>query len=130
MRHSAASCPISRKFGSTPLAVASISTTNSSSDSFSLKILTALIGSPTYLPSLNSTVFTSPPFRIRRHGMILGLNISKLGEVLQEASSVVVTLFRMELYAVDVACAHYTAEGCSIFGERQRVSRPIAIEVV
>src|SRR6185436_4767267 len=55
----------------------------SSSTSFSLKILTAFIGSPTYFGLPNFTVFTSPLSWTSRHGMILGLNMidkSPLGE--------------------------------------------------
>ena len=50
------------KFGDFLCTDASISKTTSSSTSFSLKILTALIGSPTYFGLLKFTVFTSPLF--------------------------------------------------------------------
>ena len=51
-----------------------MSRTISSSASFSLKILTALIGSPTYFGSLNPTVLTSPPSWTSRQGMMRGLS--------------------------------------------------------
>src|SRR3546814_1126375 len=72
MRHSAASLSINLRSGPSPLDVASISRTISSSTSFSLNILTALIGSPTYFGFENLTVLTKPLSLISRHGMILG----------------------------------------------------------
>ena len=48
----------------------------SSTTSFSLNILTALIGSPTYFGFLNLTVLTSPLFLTSKHGMIRGYNIA------------------------------------------------------
>src|SRR5512134_3387107 len=48
------------KSGPRPLREASMSRSTSSSTSFSLKIRTALIGSPTYFGSANLTVFTRP----------------------------------------------------------------------
>src|SRR5690349_9433533 len=110
MRHSTASCAIILTSGSCPFAVASMSSTISSSDSFSLKILTALSGSPTYLPPPNATVLTSPPSLTSRHGVMRGLNISELREVPEEPRPVVVTLLGMELHAVDVPGVHGAAE--------------------
>src|SRR6188474_624336 len=102
MRHSTANCAINLRFGAAPLAEASMSTTISSSASFSLKIFTALIGSPTYLSSANCTVLTRPPFLIRRQGLIRGRSTSHLREVLEEPRPEVVALLRMELHAEDV----------------------------
>src|ERR1700754_3209166 len=48
-----------------------MSSTTISSTSFSLKIFTAFIGSPTYLCSLNFTDFTSPPFCNSKTGITL-----------------------------------------------------------
>src|SRR5437588_2143887 len=114
MRHSIANCDINLKFGPTPDADASMSSTINSSASFSLNIFTALIGSPTYLSSWNRTVLTSPPFLINRHGMILGLNISHLRKVLQESSPVVMTLLWMELHTEDVCSVDRASELCPV----------------
>src|SRR2546425_7770792 len=98
------------KLGSTPWVDASMSTTISSSVSFSLKIFTALMGSPTYVGSRNCTVFTRPPFLTSRQGMILGRSNLQPGEVLQKARPVVMALFGMELHAVDVRGVHRGGE--------------------
>src|SRR6267142_2812171 len=52
-----------------------MSTTIISSTSFSLKIFTALIGSPTYFGLPKLTVLTRPPFLTNRQGVIRGRNI-------------------------------------------------------
>src|SRR5438309_6791488 len=52
-----------------------MSTTIISSTSFSLKIFTALIGSPTYFGWPNLTVLTKPPLLTKRQGVIRGRNI-------------------------------------------------------
>src|SRR6266481_5773202 len=52
-----------------------MSTTIISSTSFSLKIFTALIGSPTYFGLPNLTVLTRPPFLTNRQGVIRGRNM-------------------------------------------------------
>src|SRR5204863_85062 len=46
-----------------------------SSTSFSLKIFTALIGSPTYFGLPKLMVLTRPPFLTRRQGVIRGRNM-------------------------------------------------------
>src|SRR6266404_1726371 len=52
-----------------------MSTTMISSTSFSLKIFTALTGSPTYFGLPKLTVLTRPPFLINRQGVIRGRNM-------------------------------------------------------
>src|SRR5262245_34893511 len=121
MRHSTANCEIRRRFGAAPFAEASMSSTTSSSASFSLKILTALIGSPTYLSSLNSTVLTSPPFLISRQGAIRGRSTSELREVLQEPGAEMMALLRVELDAVDVAGVSRAGEVAAVVGDRQTI---------
>src|SRR5260221_14398330 len=59
-----------------PFAPAVRSRITISSTPFSLNILTALIGSPTYLWSLNLIDLTSPPFCINKPGMTLILFIN------------------------------------------------------
>src|SRR5262249_17505997 len=110
MRHSAARFAISLKSGTRCWAVASMSRTISSSDSFSLKILTAFIGSPTYFGLANLTVLTRPPSCTSRQGMILGRSILELSKVLQELLTVVMALLGMKLGAIDVARRHGAGE--------------------
>src|SRR5262245_25955507 len=107
-----------------------MSRTISSSASFSLKILTALIGSPTYLSSANCTVLTSPPFLISRQGVIRGLSTSHLREVLQQPRSVVMTLLRVELHAEDIAGVGRAGEVRAVIRHRELVLFAIAHEVV
>src|SRR5215211_4645641 len=130
MRHSTASCAINLKFGSVPVVEASMSRTISSSASFSLKIRTALTGSPTYFSSLNWTVFTSPSLRSRRQGVMRGLNISELGEVLENPSAVVMTLLRVKLHAEDVPGIHGRREIRAVLGHGTRVLVAVTLEVV
>src|SRR6266480_402706 len=52
-----------------------MSTTIISSTSFSLKIFTALIGSPTYFGLPKLMVLTRPPFLTKRQGVIRGRNM-------------------------------------------------------
>src|SRR6187455_2357702 len=124
VRHSTANCEINLRFGSAPVTDASMSRTTSSSASFSLKIFTALIGSPTYFSSPNCTVLTSPPFLISRQGVIRGLNISQVREVLQQSRPVLMALFRMKLHAEDVRRRGRTGKIRSVAGDRQRVLVP------
>src|SRR5664279_2443375 len=107
-----------------------MSSTTSSSTSFSLKIRTALSGSPTYLGASNLTVLTRPPFFTSRQGMIRGCSISKLGEVLQQANAPLVALLGMELHAVDVAAAHARDERSVVVGDGKRVLVVARREVV
>src|SRR5437879_9150917 len=116
------------KLGSTPWVDASMSTTISSSASFSLKIFTALMGSPMYLGSLNCTVFTRPPFLTSRQGMILGLSNLQLGEILQEPGPEVMALLRVELHAVNVTGVHRRAEVGPVARYREGVLAPGALE--
>src|SRR4051812_37388234 len=121
---------MSRRFGSRPCTVASMSSTTSSSASFSLKILTAFSGSPTYCPSPNRTVLTSPPFLTRRHGVIRGLSTSHVREVLEKPGAEMTALFRMELHAADVAGADGTAEIRPVVRDRYHLSGIVALEEV
>src|SRR3972149_8704054 len=80
------------------LAVASISRKINSSTSFSLKIFTALTGSPTYLGLLNLQVLTNPLFCKRRQGIILGINISsQAGKIAHYFHAEFMTFFRVKL---------------------------------
>src|SRR2546422_335849 len=105
-----------------------MSRTISSSASFSLKIFTALSGSPTYCGAVNRTVFTSPPLWTSKQGLILGLSISQLREVPQEARPEVMALLGMELDAVNVAVTHRRAEVSAVLGYRAHVFRLGALE--
>src|SRR5262245_997444 len=107
-----------------------MSSTISSSDSFSLQIFTALSGSPTYRPAPNATVFTRPPFLTSRHGVMRGLSMSQLREVLEEPGAVVVALLGMELHAVDVPRVHRAAEVDAVRGLGGHVLPGIAGQVV
>src|SRR5436190_23935928 len=103
MKHSLAMSSMMPNGGSLRSRDAAISRKISSSTSLSLKILTALIGSPTYLGSANRTVFTSPAPFSSRHGITRVFTTSiEIGEILQEPHSEPVALFRMELHAHDV----------------------------
>src|SRR5438105_9695722 len=129
MRHSAANWAMRRKLGSAPVTVASMSSTISSSASFSLKILTALIGSPTYFGSLKRVVLTRPPLCTSRHGMMRGRSTSEFREVLQELRPEVVALLGMELHAVDVAGVDGAAEVDAVAGDGGDVFLALAFEV-
>src|SRR5262245_22560705 len=130
MRHSTANWEISLTFGAVPCADASMSTTISSSASFSLKILTALIGSPTYLSSANPTVLTSPPFLISRQGVIRGRSTSHLREVLEEPRSVVMTFLGVELHAEDIVGVCGAREVLAVAGDGQPILVAMALKVV
>src|SRR6187200_794801 len=130
MRHSTANWAMSFRFGASPFVEASMSTTISSSASFSLKILTALIGSPTYLSSANCTVLTSPPFLINRQGVIRGRSTLHLREVLEQPGPEMMALFRMELDAEDVAGVGGAGEVFAIAGDGQLVVVAVAVEVI
>ena len=80
-----------------------MSSTISSSTSFSLKILTALIGSPTYFGLANLTVFTRPAPWTSRHGMMRGRSMSDFREILQKLYAPLMTFFGMELHAENIA---------------------------
>src|SRR6185436_18779771 len=129
MRHSTANWAISLTLGAASATDAPMSSTISSSASFSLKILTALTGSPTYFGSANRTVLTSPSSRSRRQGVIRGLSISEFSEILQEPRSEVVALFRMELHAVDVAGVRGGCKVAAVVGDREPVFVTLAHEV-
>src|SRR3989304_7502056 len=105
MKHSDARSFILSNSGVFPVLDASMSRNISSSTSFSLNILIAFMGSPTYLGSLNLTVFTSPLFLRRRQGMTRFLSILSLAavrEIFQQLHSEFVTFLWVELDAVDV----------------------------
>src|SRR5688572_33292682 len=99
MKHSPANCSINSKSGPVPSRVAMMSSTINSSASLSLKILTALMGSPTYLGAAKRSVLTSPRRRSRRQGMTRVRSTSDLDEALEQLHSETMTLFRMELDA-------------------------------
>src|SRR5439155_979397 len=128
MRHSTARWAMRLKLGAAPSAVASMSSTISSSVSFSLKIFTALMGSPTYLGSRNCTVFTRPPFLTSKQGMILGLSNLQLGEILQESRPEVMALLGMELHAEDVIGVHGRAEVDPVARHREGILALGALE--
>src|ERR1700757_2910554 len=107
-----------------------MSSTMSSSASFSLKILTALIGSPTYLGFLKPTVFTSPPRCTSKQGMMRGRSTSDLRKVAQQARAAVMTLLRVELDAVEVPGAHGARKLDAVAHARLDVLRIRALEVV
>src|ERR1043165_6705437 len=105
-----------------------MSRTISSSASFSLKIRTALSGSPTYFGSAKRTVFTRPSPWMSKHGVMRGLSISHRREVLQQLRAEVVALLRMELDAVYMAAADCRREVGPVVGRRGDVLRTIAFE--
>src|SRR5664279_6228468 len=98
-----------------------MSSTVSSSTSFSLKMRTALSGSPTYFGAPNWTVLTRPPFLTSRQGMMRGCSMSELAEVLQQADAPLMALLGVELHAVDVAAAHARDERAVVVGGREGV---------
>src|SRR3954471_7215511 len=99
-----------------------MSTTMISSASFSLKILTALMGSPTYFGSLNPTVFTRPPWCTSRQGMMRGRSMSELREVLEELRAEVVALLGVELHTVNVVATQGAGEVGAVVGNRGDVA--------
>src|ERR1700744_1684453 len=103
MKHSLATSSITLKDGPLPSLDAVISSNANSSTSFSLKILIAFIGSPTYLGSWNFTVLTRPwPLR-RRHGIARARNISSDSrEITQQSHAEAVTFLGMKLYSHNV----------------------------
>src|SRR3954451_17210504 len=103
MKHSVAISEISLMGGLRCSMVAVMSRKINSSTSLSLKILTALIGSPTYLGFLNLTVLTKPSFFSKRQGMTLVLSMLHIHEVLKNIHAELVTLLRMELCPHDIA---------------------------
>src|SRR2546421_4181271 len=105
-----------------------MSSTISSSASFSLKIFTALIGSPTYVGAAKRTVFTSPPSCTSRQGAIRGLSTSQLREVAQQASPEVMALLGMKLDAVHVVVPYRAAVVGAVLGAREYVVRPHTVE--
>src|SRR5256885_14301175 len=105
-----------------------MSSTISSSASFSLKIFTALIGSPTYVGAAKRTVFTSPPSCTSRQGAMRGLSTSQLREVAQQARPEVMALLGMKLDAVHVVVPHRAAEVGAVLGAREYVVRPHTVE--
>src|SRR5688500_8865143 len=129
MRHSTANCAMRRMFGGAPAADAPMSSTTSSSASFSLKMRTALTGSPTYFSSPKRTVLTSPPSRSSRQGVIRGRSMSETGEVAEQARPVLMAFFRMELDAEDVGRVHGAGEIAAVVRYGERVGRALALEV-
>src|ERR1044071_4406232 len=107
-----------------------MSRTMSSSASFSLKMRTALIGSPTYLSSENLLVLTSPPLRTSRQGMTLARSTSQLREVLQKSNTILVALFWVELNSVDVSRLYGAGKGAGVFRLCENVVRVVTIEVI
>src|SRR5688572_28108575 len=106
-----------------------MSSTISSSASFSLKILTALIGSPTYLGSRNRTVLTRPPSWTSRQGMMRGRSISEAREVLEQRRAEVMALLGMELHAVDRPRADRAGEVLAVAAGRRHVGLLVALVV-
>src|SRR5450432_3659227 len=100
MKHSLAIFSIVPNAGPLPVREAVMSSSTRSSTSLSLKILIALMGSPTYLGLRNSVVFTNPAPRSKRLGMTRVFSISgPLHEIAEEQHSVAMALFRMKLGA-------------------------------
>jgi hypothetical protein len=62
--------------------------------------------------------------------MILGLNISKLGEVLQYLSTKVMALFRMKLHTVDIAGVDRATELDTVLGGSCDIFLPRALKIV
>src|SRR5262245_39054712 len=120
---------MSRMLGAVPADDAAMSNTTSSSASFSLKMRTALTGSPTYFSSEKRTVLTKPPSRSSRQGVIRGRSISELGEVLQEPGSEVMALLGMELDAGHVPGTHGTGEVTPVARHGQDIGRARALEI-
>src|SRR4051794_35073606 len=104
--------------------------TINSSTSFSLKIFTALIGSPTYFASAKPTVLTRPLSRTRRQGMILGRNMLELGEVLQQPRAITMALLRVKLNAEDAVRAHRAAERRAVLRLCQHVFVASAVKII
>src|SRR4030065_2512111 len=103
MKHSLAMSAIIRKFGFRFSIVAVISRKINSSTSFSLKIRTALTGSPTYFGSLNLIVFTRPCSFSNRQGITLVRSMLQIHEVLQQLHSEFMAFLRMKLDTRDIA---------------------------
>src|SRR5262245_32281070 len=102
------------KLGPAPDGVAAMSRNTSSSTSWSLKMRTALIGSPTYFASLNFTVLTRPPLRSSRQGMtrvrsICG-RVLEPGEIVEERHAEAMALLGVKLRAPDVAAMDHRRE--------------------
>src|SRR6478609_1328487 len=104
MKHSLAMSSIIANGGSLFSRDAAMSRKISSSTSLSLKILTALIGSPTYFGSLNRTVLTSPAPFSSRQGMTRVANTSAAaGKILEEPHAEPMALLGMKLNTHQVA---------------------------
>src|SRR5216684_3252974 len=103
MKHSLAMSSMVANAGPFPSRDAVMSRKMSSSTSFSLRILTALIGSPTYLGSLKRMVLTRPAPLRSRQGITRVVSMSAtLREILQEPHPETVALLRVELNAHQV----------------------------
>src|SRR5689334_10716627 len=109
-----------------------MSRTTSSSTCFSLKIRTALIGSPTYLSSPNLRVLTRPRLRTSRHGMMRARSMdrSELREVLEEPDAVLVALLRVKLDPEYIAAIHRAGERRAVFRGGDRRLGILALEIV
>src|SRR3954466_124752 len=115
MNASVAICSMSAKFGLVPSRLAPMSRRSSSSTSFSLKILTALIGSPMYFGLRKRAVLTRRPRSSQRLGMMRLRSIARdRDEVLQDGHAELVALFGMELRAEDVAEADRGGESIPV----------------
>src|SRR5689334_8413327 len=122
MKHSLATSSIFENEGPRPSRVAVMSRRTSSSTSLSLKILIALIGSPTYFGSLNLVVLTRPAPRSSRHGMTRVFSISAaLREVAKEVHAEAVALLGVELHAPDIAMAKAAVELAAVRCRQEHV---------
>src|SRR5262245_50524898 len=132
MKHSLAICSIIANGGSRCSRVAVMSRKISSSTSFSLKIFTALIGSPTYLGSLNRMVLTSPaPFRSRQGITRVANTSAAFGEVLEKPHAEAVALLGMKLHSHQVFVLETGIKrGGAMPHPQQLVARVVARHIV
>src|SRR6185295_19676413 len=114
-----------------------MSSSTSSSTSFSLKMRTALIGSPTYPGASKRTVFTRPRVDSNRQGMTRALSMRRsrpcgfqLCVAAQHVHAEAMALFRVELRAEHPAALQYRGELAAVVGHAQRIGRLTADRVI
>src|SRR5689334_20661286 len=101
-----------------------MSKTMISSTSFSLKIFTAFIGSPTYLGLPNRVVLTNPLSFTSKQGMILGRNMFSVQcEILEKTHAILVTLLGVELHAPDISAPNGRRELYAVIRARKAFPR-------
>src|SRR5262245_31033721 len=109
-----------------------MSATKISSTAFSLKMRTALMGSPTYFGFPKPTVLTRPPFFTSRHGITLGRSMGRglqCSEILEQAHAPLMALLGMKLHAQDVARANSRSEATVVIRHCEHVGRVGRLEI-